>query len=149
VEVGFGKGLFLLTAGQQLPSVNFLGIEVLRKYQLFTANRLAKRELSNVRLVLADARSFLRDCVADASLQAIHVYFPDPWGTKRHHRRRVFAPEFAAEGARPLRPGGRLSGASDGPESFEIITALIAQQPRLRPVRVERSKEPAHDLNYL
>ena len=79
LEVGFGKGLFLLTAALANPDVNFVGVEVVRKYQLFTATRLAKRQVPNVRLACADARLFLRDCVAAASVQAVHVYFPDPW----------------------------------------------------------------------
>src|SRR5262249_18402958 len=95
IEVGFGKGLFLLTSSQTRPDVNFLGIETERKYQLFAATRMAKRRLTNVRLARADARLFLRDFVASDSCQAIHVYFPDPWWKKRHLKRRVFTPEFA------------------------------------------------------
>ena len=79
LEVGFGKGLFLLTAALAHPGTNFLGVEVVRKYQLFTATRMAKRHLRNVRLACADARLFLSDCVGSASLRAVHVYFPDPW----------------------------------------------------------------------
>jgi len=84
LEVGFGKGLFLLNACQACPDVNFLGIEILRKYQLYAATRLAKRGVKNVRLVKADAREFLGKFVRDESFQAIHVYFPDPWWKKRH-----------------------------------------------------------------
>src|SRR5438132_424590 len=61
IEVGFGKGLFLVTAGQANPSINYFGLEIVRKYQLFTATRLAKRELHNVRVACADARPFLRE----------------------------------------------------------------------------------------
>src|SRR5439155_12681338 len=100
IEVGFGKGLFLLTESQARPGVNFFGIEIVRKYQLFTANRLAKRGLGNVRLACADARVLLRDVVPAASVQAVHVYFPDPWWKKRHHKRRLFTAEFAAACAR-------------------------------------------------
>ena len=106
VEVGFGKGLFLVTAAEAWPNVNFLGIEVVRKYQFFTATRLAKRGLANVRLVKADARPFLRDCLASASVQAVHVYFPDPWWKKRHVKRRLFTPEFATQ-VRPHPTSGR------------------------------------------
>src|SRR5262249_39127591 len=60
LEIGFGKGAFLLAAGDTFPERNFLGVEISRKYQLFTATRLAKRGLRNVRLVKADARTFLR-----------------------------------------------------------------------------------------
>src|SRR5689334_16781272 len=86
VEVGFGKGLFLLTAGQANPGTNYFGIEIVRKYQLFTATRLAKRDLRNVRVACADARAFLRDRVVDRSVRALHLYFPDPWWKTRHHK---------------------------------------------------------------
>src|SRR5205807_7068201 len=86
IEVGFGKGLFLLNAATARPDVNFAGIEIERKYQLFTATRLAVRKLGNVRVACADARLALRDHVPGASVQAVHVYFPDPWWKKRHHK---------------------------------------------------------------
>lgn len=149
VEVGFGKGLFLLTAAQARPDVNFLGIEILRKYQLYAATRLAKRGLSNVRLVKEDARLLLRDRFASASVQAVHVYFPDPWWKKRHWKRRVFTPEFAAECARILQVGGRLHLATDVPEYFQVIVDLLAAQPALRPLPPPVPKQPEHDLDYL
>ncbi|HXG12533.1 MAG TPA: tRNA (guanosine(46)-N7)-methyltransferase TrmB [Gemmataceae bacterium] len=148
-EVGFGKGLFLITTAPQHPEVNYLGVEIARKYQLFTANRLAKRGLRNVRLVCADARTFFRDCVASESLQAVHVYFPDPWWKKRHWKRRVFTPEFAAQCERVLRPGGRLHLATDVGEYFQMITDLLAAHTRLRPLPPPEPSEPAHDLDYL
>src|SRR2546425_4140241 len=76
IEVGCGKGLFLLNTAIARPDVNFFGIEIVRKYQLFAATRMAIRQLTNVRLACADARQFLRDRVPPASVTAIHVYFP-------------------------------------------------------------------------
>jgi tRNA (guanine-N7-)-methyltransferase len=131
IEVGFGKGLFLLTASQQRPDVNFLGIEIERKYQLFTANRLAKRNLHNVRLAYGDAREFLKAKVPAGSVQAVHVFFPDPWWKKRHHKRRLFTADFAAACARVLQDSGRLHVMSDVEEYFEIITGLLGTQTRL------------------
>jgi tRNA (guanine-N7-)-methyltransferase len=131
IEIGFGKGLFLITAGQERPGVNFLGIEIERKYHLFTANRVAKRALGNVRLACADARAFLRACVPGQSVQAVHVYFPDPWWKKRHHKRRLFTEEFADECARVVQEGGQLEVMSDVAEYFAVITDLMAKQPRL------------------
>ncbi len=148
IEVGFGKGLFLLTAAQARPDMNFLGVEIERKYQLFTATRIAKRGLGNVRLVRADARHFLRDCVADQGVDAVHVYFPDPWWKKRHHKRRVFTPEFAAECRRVLRPGGRLHVATDVEEYFEIITGLVAQLPDLARLPDAPQEMPVSDQDY-
>ena len=149
IEVGFGKGLFLVGAAQACPAVNFLGVEIVRKYQLFTATRMAKRGLTNVRLVKADARLFLRDCVADASVQAVHVYFPDPWWKKRHWKRRVFTAEFARQCARVLRTQGRLYAATDVDEYFGVITELLGQQAGLTPLPVPDLKQPEHDLDYL
>jgi tRNA (guanine-N7-)-methyltransferase len=156
LEIGFGKGLFLLNASQASPHANFVGIEILRKYQLYAATRFAKRGLKNVRLVKADAREFLRDYVSDQSFQAIHVYFPDPWWKKRHMKRRVFMTDFAAQCERTLSSGGRLCVVTDVADYFTVICELLAQHTRLKGLHpgveprlsLDR-KEPAHDLDYL
>ena len=149
IEVGFGKGLFLLTAATAHPEVNYLGIEVLRKYQLLAATRLARQELTNVRLAKADARQFLRAAVADGSVQAVHVYFPDPWWKTRHHKRRVFTEEFAAQCERVLRPGGILSLATDVEAYFQVMTELLAPRTAFRLLSPPPEKPPEHDLDYL
>jgi tRNA (guanine-N7-)-methyltransferase len=149
VEVGFGKGLFLIRAATACPEVNFLGVEISCKYQLLTATRLAQHGLANVRLAKADARTLLRERVADASVQAVHVYFPDPWWKQRHRRRRVFTAEFVAECVRVLRPGGFLHVATDVEEYFGVISAMLREQTRLRPLPPPAATEPAHDLDYL
>jgi tRNA (guanine-N7-)-methyltransferase len=131
LEVGFGKGLFILNSAQARPDVNFVGVEIARKYQLFAATRMAKRSLANVRLARADARQFLRDHVPEASCQALHVYFPDPWWKKRHLKRRVFTPEFAEQCERALQPGGALHLATDVQEYFQLMTATLARCTRL------------------
>jgi tRNA (guanine-N7-)-methyltransferase len=148
VEVGFGKGLFLITAAQACPDVNFLGVEIVRKYQLFTATRLAKRGLRNVRVACADARLFFRAYLPAGSVQAVHVYFPDPWWKKRHHKRRLFTPEFARECVRVLRPGGLLHAATDV-EEYSHLMREAAAQPSLRPLPPPEAKDPTHDLDYL
>jgi tRNA (guanine-N7-)-methyltransferase len=132
IEVGFGKGLFLVTAGQARPDTNFLGIEALRGLQLYAATRLAKRNLRNVRVACADARTFFRDRVPSGSVGAVHVYFPDPWWKKRHHKRRVWTPEFADQCVRVLRPGGRLLVATDVGDYYRIIRELLDGRPGLR-----------------
>jgi tRNA (guanine-N7-)-methyltransferase len=133
IEVGFGKGLFLLTSAQARVDTNFVGIEILRKYQLFTATRLAKRGLRNVKLAHGDARLLLRDRVLAASVQALHVYFPDPWWKTRHHKRRVFTPAFVQECERVLVPGGRLRVATDVEDYFRLIVETVADHTQLRP----------------
>jgi tRNA (guanine-N7-)-methyltransferase len=149
LEVGFGKGLFLVSSATARPDTNFAGVEIVRKYQLYTATRLAKRGLKNVRVACADARTFLRDCVPAASLRTVHVYFPDPWWKKRHHKRRVFTAQFAWECLRVLQPGGELSAATDVPAYHGVMTEVMAGLPAFRPVPPPEPGAPAHDLDYL
>lgn len=134
LEVGFGKGGFLLAACEANPETNYVGVEIDRALQLYVATRLAKRELRNVRVTRADARLLLRDYVRPGSLSAIHVYFPDPWWKKRHKKRRVFTAEFAALCARALRLGGTLHIASDVEEYFGVMTGLIEPTPGFEPL---------------
>lgn len=149
LEVGFGKGLFLIHQSEVNPDVNFVGVEIIRKYQLFTANRLARRERRNVRVICDDARSFLRLCVAENSISVLHVYFPDPWWKTRHHKRRVFTPEFAERAWQILIPGGRLSFATDVPAYYEMVQGVIAAMPSWRHLPPPETGTPAHDLDYL
>src|SRR5262249_3523209 len=120
-----------------------------KKYQLFTATRLAKRGLANVRLAQADARAFLRDYVKADSVQAVHVYFPDPWWKKRHLKRRVFTREFAHACARVLAPAGKLHVITDVEEYYKEIVDLVGQEPALVVLQPQDLKQPAHDLDYL
>ena len=149
VEVGFGKGLHLVTAGAANPGTNYLGVEIVRKYQLFTATRLAKRGLPNVKVACGDGNRFVAACVAPGSLRAVHAYFPDPWWKKRHQKRRLFTPAFAAQCERILRPGGVLHVVTDVQEYFGIMTALLAENTRLQALPPPAEKPPAHDLDYL
>ncbi len=149
LEVGFGKGLFLLTTAALHPQINFVGVEIVRKYQLLTATRLAKRGLANVRVACADVQLFLPRCVAAASLQAVHVYFPDPWWKKRHHKRRVFTAEFVGQCVRILQLGGQLHAVTDVAEYAQVMSALLAEQAALRPLPPPPENEPMHDLDYL
>lgn len=149
VEVGCGKGMFLLAAAQANPNTNFVGIEIERAFQLYAANRLAKRELKNIRLACADARTFFRDFVPDRSLHAIHVYFPDPWWKTRHRKRRLFTEAFAADCARALVDDGKLHVVSDVAEYFAEIEQLLARQQTLRLLPSPAPSTPRHDLDYL
>jgi tRNA (guanine-N7-)-methyltransferase len=149
IEVGTGKGLFLLHAATTRPDTNFFGIEIVRKYQLYAATRYAIRNLPNVKTACADAHLVLRDFVAAGSVRAVHVYFPDPWWKKRHRKRRVFTPEFAADSARVLAVGGRLLIASDVEEYFRVMSAILSAMPAFaeRPDEATRAA-PQTDAGY-
>lgn len=148
VEVGSGKGLFLLSAASAAPQRDFLGIELAGKYARFAAARLAKTGLTNACVVEADGLRVFRERIPDSSLTAVHVYFPDPWWKARHKKRRVMTAAFLSYVERALASGGRLHFWTDVQEYFETTLDLVRQATRLSgPFEVpERPSE--HDLDY-
>ena len=132
IEIGSGKGRFLIESAQRHPKVNFVGVEWARKYLRIAHERSLKRELGNIRLVRAEAREFIEFFVPTESTQAFHIYFPDPWPKKRHHKRRLFNPRFLKEVERTLMPGGWLWLATDYRAYYEAISELLAGSDCLR-----------------
>lgn len=127
LEVGSGKGTFLITESRARPDVNFLGIEYARRYWRYAADRLRRNECHNARIVLADASTLIRDFLADESLSAVHIYFPDPWPKTRHHKRRFVRPENIELLAKRMRRGARLQIVTDHAGYFEQIEAVLAR----------------------
>jgi tRNA (guanine-N7-)-methyltransferase len=126
LEVGVGKGRFILLAAVARPEVNFLGVERARRFFAQAVERVGKRALTNVRLVWADATTLLAERIPDRSLAGCHVYFPDPWPKKRHHKRRFIRPETLTELARVLRPEALLRVVTDHPEYALLIREVVA-----------------------
>jgi tRNA (guanine-N7-)-methyltransferase len=148
VEVGSGKGMFLQSAASGTPEHNFLGVEIARKYARFCAARLARNEIDNALVLQGDAQPLFAELLPDASLAAVHVYFPDPWWKKRHHKRRVMNESFLRDVARTLAPGGLFHFWTDVQDYFDSSLALIAAHTRLvGPLPV--AEQPAsHDLDF-
>jgi tRNA (guanine-N7-)-methyltransferase len=148
IEVGSGKGLFLRTAAAARPEVDFLGIEIAPRYARFAAATLVKLQLNNATVVIADALRVFAELVPEASLAAVHVYFPDPWWKMRHRKRRLMRESFVHDVQRTLQPGGRLHFWTDVEEYFQKSLALLAAETALQgPIEV--SEVPAqHEMDY-
>jgi tRNA (guanine-N7-)-methyltransferase len=113
LEIGCGKGTFILETAGHEPSTNFLGIEWAREFYLYTADRIRRAGLTNVRMLHTDASDFLRWRVKDNVVDVIHLYFSDPWPKAKHHKNRVIQHRFLAEAWRVLSPGGELRIVTD------------------------------------
>lgn len=132
IEIGTGKGTFLINTAKANPDINYLGIEWAKKYYLYAADRARRWGLSNVRLLRCDARDFFTHNIPPQSIQTLHIYFPDPWPKKRHHKRRLFNPQFLASAIAVLVPDGQLHLVTDYQEYFEIVQPLLTDCPHLQ-----------------
>lgn len=148
VEVGSGKGLFMRSAASDHPERNFLGIEIAGKYAKFAASHLAKRELTNAIMVRGDAMQLFRDNLQSQQLQAVHVYFPDPWWKKRHRKRRIMNDEFLRMAEDRLVPGGQLHFWTDVQDYFEEAIARVARVTQLYGPLAVDEESAEHDLDY-
>lgn len=126
IEIGCGKGIFLAASAAARLDTNFLGIEIERKYALYTASRLARRQLANAKIACTDARWFVRERLSENSVAALHVYFPDPWWKTRHKKRKLMTADFAEQCARILQPNGRLHFITDVADYFAITVAMVS-----------------------
>ena len=149
LEIGSGKGLFLLNAATACPERNFFGIELAKKYARRAAERVARHSLNNVRVFPGDALMFLAKFVPAASLSAIHVYFPDPWWKARHRKRRVFSEPLVRDAERTLMPDAQLHVVTDVAEYFGVIQALMAEHHRFQALPTPVPREATHELDYL
>ncbi|MFA6133278.1 MAG: tRNA (guanosine(46)-N7)-methyltransferase TrmB [Phycisphaerae bacterium] len=129
IEIGTGKGTFLAARAAARPEINFLGIEWARAYCLYAADRFRRAGLANVRMLHTDAGEFFPASLADESLLRIHVYFPDPWPKRRHHRRRLIQPPFLAQARRTLRIGGQLVVVTDHLDYFFQMQRVLLEAP--------------------
>lgn len=131
LEIGFGRGEFLIELARAAPEVAHVGVELSAKRVHKQARRLAKDPLRNVRLVLGRGEDALAELFASSSLEAVWINFSDPWPKKRHHRRRLVQPALVAAIADRLAPGGVLHVATDDVPYALHIDAVLAAEARL------------------
>ena len=124
MEVGSGKGTFILEEARAFPDKNFFGIEWANKYYKLAVDRMGRWEMRNVRLMRTDAADFIAEHIPDASIGVFHLYFPDPWPKKRHNKRRFFCDENLLQLLRILKPNGIINLATDHADYFEQMTEV-------------------------
>ena len=160
LEIGSGMGETTAAIAKAHPEADFIAVEVHGPGVGSLLNMIEKEQLPNLRIVRHDATAVLQHMIPDESLAAIHLFFPDPWPKKRHHKRRMVQPKFAQIAARKLAPGGVLHAATDWPEYAaqmeEVLGAAFtpASAPLFaRPVtkfesRGRRLGHPVRDLVF-
>lgn len=128
IEIGLGKGRFLLAAAERRPDVLHFGVEWANRYLRIAEARAARAGLENVRFVRADAVEVVR-AIPDGSVDAYYVFYPDPWPKKRHHKRRIVQPAFVQLVRRKLKPGGIFHMATDWAPYAEHMLAVMRDVP--------------------
>lgn len=131
LDIGFGRGHFIIDRAEARPEALILGLEMRRKWVGVVSDRAARRELENITLWYGDARHLLKSWGPEGSLTTAFINFPDPWWKKRHQKRLVVSEPTLREVARLLRPGGHLLVQTDVAERVETYRAALSAVPEL------------------
>lgn len=127
IEIGSGKGTFLLSQSLAEHDTNFFGIEWANKYYKYAVDRMGRQGISNVRITRTDAADFITSHIGEAAVDCFHIYFPDPWPKSRHHKRRFICEKNTAQMLTVLKPGGIINIATDHDEYFEWIRGVFGK----------------------
>ncbi len=142
LEIGFGMGETTAEIAAAHPENDYLGIEVHTPGVGSLLKQIDSSHLSNVRIIQHDAVEVLREMIVPASLDGAHIFFPDPWPKKRHHKRRLVQADFVALLASRLKPGGYLHLATDWQEYAEQMLDVLGAEPQLENTAAGPSAEP-------
>jgi tRNA (guanine-N7-)-methyltransferase len=142
LEIGFGMGETTTAIAAAHPDTDFLGIEVHTPGVGSLLKQIEAHALTNVRVIQHDAVEVLQHMIAPKSLDGVHIFFPDPWPKKRHHKRRLIQGPLAALLAQKLKPGGYLHAATDWHEYAEQILAVFSATPALQNTAAHYAPRP-------
>ena len=144
LEIGFGMGETTATIAQSMPERDFLGVEVHTPGVGGLLKLIGEKSLSNVRIVQYDVVDVLNHMIADASLDGVHIFFPDPWHKKRHHKRRLIQAEFVKLLCSKLKSGAYLHVATDWQEYAEWVLEILKIEPLLANSANDYAPKPAY-----
>ena len=148
MEIGVGKGRFLLAAAAAHPDRNWFGVEIEPEYAEIVRLKAGRAGLLNLRVERIDGKAFVERRLSPGCLAALHVYFPDPWPKKRHHKRRLVDAVWAGAAARALVPGGLLRVASDHEEYFSVIDGVLSDEPGFERLSEEEAGDWSTGTSY-
>lgn len=134
LEVGAGRGDFIVEYAKRFPEKNFLAVERKENYLKRGVNKARVSQVDNVAFLNVDAPHFMVEYVPDTSLEAVHVYFPDPWPKKRHLKRRILQEPFLVQLKRSLKPGGVLYLRTDFHHYFLEMMELLEKFPEFEKI---------------
>ena len=149
LEIGSGKGLFLTNSAKKNPNRRYVGLEMAGSYAIDCEARVAKLRFENVKFFACDAVMVIDRDVRDASLDAVHVYFPDPWWKARHKKRRVLNEQSLLNIQRTLKPNGELHFWTDVLDYYEATLELIDRITQLDGPFFVSEPPSEHDMDYL
>lgn len=132
LEIGFGMGETTARMAAAAPDLDFLALDVHEPGVGALCKRIAEQDLHNVRLLVHDAVEVLRDMIGEGTLSGVHIFFPDPWHKKRHHKRRLIQAPLVALLSSRLKVGGYVHCATDWQDYAEQMLAVLRAEPRLK-----------------
>jgi len=127
LEIGFGMGDSLVEMAYNAPETNFIGVEVHRPGVGRLLRLASEQKLSNIRVYAEDAIEVLKCGIPDASLDRLHLFFPDPWHKKKHHKRRIVQPEFMRLVTAKVKAGGVFHAATDWANYAEHMMQVLSE----------------------
>jgi tRNA (guanine-N7-)-methyltransferase len=143
LEIGFGMGETTAAIAAAHPEIDYLAVEVHSPGVGSLLNRLEGLGLTNVRIIQHDAVEVLEHMIAPGALDGVHLFFPDPWPKKRHHKRRLLQAPFVQLLASRLKPGGTIHAATDWEDYAHQILAVLAAEPALENTAAGFAARPA------
>jgi tRNA (guanine-N7-)-methyltransferase len=144
LEIGFGMGDATAQIAQTLPDADFLAVEVHTPGVGSLLKHMEELALTNIRIIQHDAVEVIQNMLADASLDGVHIFFPDPWHKKRHHKRRLIQAEFVKLLCSKLKIGGYLHVATDWQEYAEWVLEVLHAEPQLQNTAENYAEKPSY-----
>ncbi len=144
LEIGFGMGDSTATIAQANPENDYLALEVHTPGVGNLLKLIDAQQLTNIRIIQHDAVEVLRDMIGNATLDGVHIFFPDPWHKARHNKRRLIQPAFIAQLVQKLKPGGYIHAATDWQDYAEQILAVLGAEPLLQNTASDYAPRPSY-----